>query len=410
MTSLLLEAERCLLCKKPRCKSNCPINTPIPKIMKLYKENKLTESGSVLFENNPLSIICSVVCPHDEQCKGNCVKGIDGQPISFPKIEYEISLKYLKSLRPKITKKNGKRIAIVGSGPAGITVAIILAKKGYNITIFEKKENIGGVLKYGIPEFRLSREILDYYEEYLINLGVKIRFNTLIGKVITINKIFNDGYSAIFIGTGVWDAKTIGIKGESLGNVHYAIDYLKNPKVFRLGEKVNIIGAGNVAIDAARSAIRCGVKEVNIFFRDARKKMEANKIEIDNAEKEGVNFNFYKNPIEILDEGVIFSDVVVKKNKYGNSEFKNIPNSARLYLADSTIIAIGQRPRNNITSNTEGLNTTIDGLIITDKYGYTSRKGVFACGDVVNGSKTVVEAINEAKIVATSIDEFCKDR
>lgn len=410
MTSLLLEAEICLLCKKPRCKSNCPINTPIPKIMKLYKENKLTESGSVLFENNPLSIICSVVCPHDEQCKGNCVKGIDGQPISFPKIEYEISLKYLKSLRPKITKKNGKRIAIVGSGPAGITVAIILAKKGYNITIFEKKENIGGVLKYGIPEFRLSREILDYYEEYLINLGVKIRFNTLIGKVITINKIFNDGYSAIFIGTGVWDAKTIGIKGESLGNVHYAIDYLKNPKVFRLGEKVNIIGAGNVAIDAARSAIRCGVKEVNIFFRDARKKMEANKIEIDNAEKEGVNFNFYKNPIEILDEGVIFSDVVVKKNKYGNSEFKNIPNSARLYLADSTIIAIGQRPRNNITSNTEGLNTTIDGLIITDKYGYTSRKGVFACGDVVNGSKTVVEAINEAKIVATSIDEFCKDR
>lgn len=410
MTSLLLEAERCLLCKKPRCKSNCPINTPIPKIMKLYKENKFTESGSVLFENNPLSIICSVVCSHDEQCKGNCVKGINGQPISFPKIEYEISLKYLKSLRPKITKKNGKRIAIVGSGPAGITVAIILAKKGYNITIFEKKENIGGVLKYGIPEFRLSREILDYYEEYLINLGVKIRFNTLIGKVITINKIFNDGYSAIFIGTGVWDAKTIGIKGESLGNVHYAIDYLKNPKVFRLGEKVNIIGAGNVAIDAARSAIRCGVKEVNIFFRDARKKMEANKIEIDNAEKEGVNFNFYKNPIEILDEGVIFSDVVVKKNKYGNSEFKNIPNSARLYLADSTIIAIGQRPRNNITSNTEGLNTTIDGLIITDKYGYTSRKGVFACGDVVNGSKTVVEAINEAKIVATSIDEFCKDR
>lgn len=410
MTSLLLEAERCLLCKKPRCKSNCPINTPIPKIMKLYKENKLTESGSILFENNPLSIICSVVCPHDEQCKGNCVKGINGQPISFPKIEYEISLKYLKSLRPKITKKNGKRIAIVGSGPAGITVAIILAKKGYNVTIFEKKENIGGVLKYGIPEFRLSREILDYYEEYLINLGVKIRFNTLIGKVITINKIFNDGYSAIFIGTGVWDAKTIGIKGESLGNVHYAIDYLKNPKVFRLGEKVNIIGAGNVAIDAARSVIRCGVKEVNIFFRDARKKMEANKIEIDNAEKEGVNFNFYKNPIEILDEGVIFSDVVVKKNKYGNSEFKNIPNSARLYLADSTIIAIGQSPRNNITSNTEGLNTTIDGLIITDKYGYTSRKGVFACGDVVNGSKTVVEAINEAKIVATSIDEFCKDR
>lgn len=266
MTSLLLEAERCLLCKKPRCKSNCPINTPIPKIMKLYKENKLIESGSILFENNPLSIICSVVCPHDEQCKGNCVKGINGQPISFPKIEYEISLNYLRSLRPKITKKNGKRIAIVGSGPAGITVAIILAKKGYNITIFEKKENIGGVLKYGIPEFRLSREILDYYEEYLINLGVKIRFNTLIGKVITINKIFNDGYSAIFIGTGVWDAKTIGIKGESLGNVHYAIDYLKNPKVFRLGEKVNIIGAGNVAIDAARSAIRCGVKEVNIFF------------------------------------------------------------------------------------------------------------------------------------------------
>ncbi|NSB89201.1 NADPH-dependent glutamate synthase beta subunit-like oxidoreductase [Clostridium saccharobutylicum] len=210
---LLDEADRCLLCKKPRCKENCPIQTSIPEIISLYKENRLREAGEILFNNNPLSAVCSLVCIHEDQCKGNCIKGIKGEPIRFHDIEYEISMKYLEEVRFENLPKDKDRIAIIGGGPAGITIAFILANKGYDVTIFDAHVKIGGVLRYGIPEYRLPKKILDTIEDRLVELGIKIRPNTLIGPVITLDRLYEDGYKAIFIGTGVWNPKTLNIKG-----------------------------------------------------------------------------------------------------------------------------------------------------------------------------------------------------
>ncbi|MGL4739871.1 MAG: NAD(P)-dependent oxidoreductase [Sarcina sp.] len=407
-TLLIEEANKCLSCKKPRCKSNCPIDTEIPEIIELYKVGDIEKAGKILFENNPLSVICAKICPHEEQCSGNCIKGIKGKPVEFHKIEYDISYEYLKNLKAQEIIKNKKRIGIIGSGPAGITIAIVLAKKGYDVTIFESRDSIGGVLRYGIPEFRLNRDILKFYENYLINLGVHIRFNTLVGPILTIDKLFKDGYLALFIGTGTWNARTLEIKGETLGNVIYAIDYLKNPKSFHLGQTVNVIGAGNVAMDAARSAKYFGASKVNVFFRDAAEKMEATKIEIQEAKEEGVDFNYFKTPIEIINEGTIFADVSVTNDNGGNINFEIIKGSESLYKADSTIIAIGQTPKNNIIKNTNGIDINSQGLIKTCEKGYTSRKGIFACGDVVTGPRKVVEAVRDAKKVASEIDSYCK--
>ena len=265
MKELRLEADRCLLCKNARCKANCPISTEIPEVIRLFKEGKLDEAGEILFENNPLSAVCAIVCPHEDQCKGNCIRGIKGEPIPFCEMEEFISLKYLKNVKLEKVGNRDERIAIIGAGPAGITLSIILARKGFKVTLFDAHEKIGGVLRYGIPEYRLHNSIIDRYEEILIELGVKIRPNTLIGPVLTLDKLFFDGYKAVFIGTGVWNPKTLNIKGESLGNVHYAIDYLKSPNVYNLGKKVAVIGAGNVAMDAARVAKRNGAEEVYIL-------------------------------------------------------------------------------------------------------------------------------------------------
>lgn len=248
MKELVIEANRCYMCKKPRCQIHCPITTAIPEVIELFKEGKIAKAGEVLFKNNPLSLVCAIVCPHEDQCSGNCIRGIKDEPVSFFEIEKHVSKYYLENIRFEKEKELDEMVAIVGGGPAGITIAFILAQKGYKVTIFDSHDKIGGVLRYGIPEFRLPKDIIDSYEERLIELGVKIRPNTLIGPVLTLDKLFDDGYKAIFIGTGVWNPKTLDIKGETLGNVHYAIDYLKSPDTYRLGDKVCVIGAGDVAM------------------------------------------------------------------------------------------------------------------------------------------------------------------
>lgn len=401
------EANRCLLCKNPRCKSHCPISTPIPEVISLYKEGKIKEAGEILFNNNPLSVICSLVCPHEDQCKGNCIKGIKGEPIRFHDIEEEISMKYLNEIKFENIPKNKDRIAIVGGGPAGITIAFILAQKGYNITIFDAHEKIGGVLRYGIPQYRLHNKLIDILEEKLIDLGVKIRPNTLIGPVISLDRLFEDGYKAVFIGTGVWNPKTLNIKGETLGNVHYAIDYLKSPSVYRLGEKVAIIGAGNVAMDAARSAKRNGAKSVTVLYRKGFEQMTATNEEIREAKEDGVEFNLFRAPLEITEEGIklALTENVVDEN--GKITTKIIEGEEELFECDSIIIAVSQTPRTNIVSNTTDLNTNKWGLVVTDDKGNTTKKGTFASGDVVTGAKTVVEAVVQAKIVANTIEEYC---
>ena len=299
------EANRCLGCKVPRCQKGCPISTPIPEVIKLLKDNKLDEAGKMLFENNPLTTVCSLVCNHEKQCEGNCVLGIKGTPVHFSTIESYISSTYASKMVAGPAESNGKKVAIVGSGPAGLTIAIILARYGYQVTIFEGRDKIGGVLRYGIPEFRLPKSILDDIQyRHLEMKGIKIRPNTQVGGSITIDDMFRDGYKAIFVGTGVWKPNALHIKGETLGHVHFAIDYLNSPDSYRLGKRVAVIGVGNAAMDVARTALRKGSQEVTCFARSNR--VSASEYEVSYAKLEGVQFEFMKKPVEITDDGVIF--------------------------------------------------------------------------------------------------------
>ena len=408
MKELLLEADRCLLCKNARCKANCPINTEIPEVVKLFKEGKLDEAGAMLFENNPLSAVCAVVCPHEDQCKGNCIRGIKGEPVSFCEIEELISNEYLKKIKLEKTAERNERIAIIAAGPAGITLSIILAKKGFKVTLFDAHEKIGGVLRYGIPEYRLPNSVMDRYEEILLELGVKIRPNTLIGPVITLDKLFFDGYKAVFIGTGVWNPKTLDIKGESLGNVHYAIDYLKSPDVYNLGKKVAVIGAGNVAMDAARVAKRSGAEEVYILYRKGFENMPCTKVELQEAKDDDIKFELFKAPIELTEDGVKYIETKNEVKEDGKVVTVTIDGTEGMFECDSVIIAVSQSPRKNIVANTTGIETNKWGLVLTDDKGHTTREGVFASGDVVTGANTVVHAAAYAKVVAESIEEYCK--
>lgn len=409
MKELRLEADRCLLCKNARCKANCPISTEIPEVIRLFKEGKLDEAGEILFENNPLSAVCAIVCPHEDQCKGNCIRGIKGEPIPFCEMEEFISLKYLKNVKLEKVGNRDERIAIIGAGPAGITLSIILARKGFKVTLFDAHEKIGGVLRYGIPEYRLHNSIIDRYEEILIELGVKIRPNTLIGPVLTLDKLFFDGYKAVFIGTGVWNPKTLNIKGESLGNVHYAIDYLKSPNVYNLGKKVAVIGAGNVAMDAARVAKKNGAEEVYILYRKGFENMPCTRAELEEAKEDDVNFELFKAPIELTEQGVKYIETKNEVSEDGKVSTITIEGTEGMFECDSVIIAVSQSPRKNIVANTTGLDTNKWGLLLTDDKGHTTRNGVFASGDVVTGANTVVHAVSYAKIVAESIEEYCNN-
>ncbi|GAA0085744.1 NAD(P)-dependent oxidoreductase [Clostridium sp. CTA-7] len=406
MKELMMESNRCYLCKNPKCQVHCPISTPVPEVISLFKEGKIAKAGEILFRNNPLSLVCSIVCPHEDQCKGNCIRGIKDEPVSFCDIERHISKYYLENVRLEKEKDLNDSIAIIGGGPAGITIAFILAQKGYKITIFDSHDKIGGVLRYGIPEFRLPNSIIDHYEERLLEIGVKIRPNTLVGPVITLDKLFYDGYKAIFIGTGVWNPRTLDIKGESLGNVHYAIDYLKSPNVYKLGKKVCIIGAGDVAMDAARTAKRNGAEEVYILYRKGMENIPATKAELEGAISDGVKFELFKSPLELTENGVKYIETENVVGEDGKVNTVTKEGQEGLFECDSIIIAVSQSPRNNIVSNTTGLETNRWGLLVTDKCGHTTRKGVFASGDVVTGAKTVVEAASHAKIVAEEIEKY----
>ncbi|EEH98497.1 hypothetical protein CSBG_02123 [Clostridium sp. 7_2_43FAA] len=406
MKELVIEANRCYMCKNPRCQVNCPIDTPVPEIIGLFKEGQIAKAGEILFKNNPLSLVCSIVCPHEDQCKGNCIRGIKDEPVSFCDIERHISKYYLENIRLEKENDLDERVAIVGGGPAGITIAFILAQKGYKVTIFDSHDKIGGVLRYGIPEFRLPKSIIDHYEERLIELGVKIRPNTLVGPVLTLDKLFYDGYKAIFIGTGVWNPKTLDIKGESLGNVHYAIDYLKSPNVYNLGNKVCVIGAGDVAMDAARTAKRNGANEVYILYRKGMENVPATKAELEGAISDGIKFELFKSPLELTEDGVKYIETENVISEDGRISTVTIEGKEGLFECDSIIIAVSQSPKNNIVSNTIGLETNKWGLLLTDEVGHTTRDGVFASGDVVTGAKTVVRAASHAKIVAEEIEKY----
>jgi glutamate synthase (NADPH) small chain len=404
--SLITDAKRCLQCRNPRCSTGCPVNTSIKEMISMFSDGNIQEAGEMLFNNNPLSLVCSLVCPHEKQCEGHCVLGIKGEPVPISSVENYISDYYLNFIKRNAQIDTKKKVAIIGSGPAGITIAFILAQKGYDITIFEAHDKLGGVMRYGIPEFRLPKTILDRIKDKMKEMGIKIRFNTLIGPVLTIDDLFRDGYKAIFIGTGVWKPKTLRIKGESLGNVHFAIDYLKNPDVYDLGDSLTIIGAGNVAMDVARTALRKGVRDVYIMYRGGFDSITADKHEIEYAKLDGVKFELYKSPTEITDEGVIYVKTESEVLENGKTTYKPIPGTEKLFPSDSVIISVSNGPRDIIVSSTTGIEIDNKGLVSTDSSGRTTREGVFASGDVVTGAKTVVAAVKLSKEVALAIDEY----
>lgn len=398
---LIKEAQRCLQCKNPQCQKGCPIATDIPGFISDFLSGSIDEAGRRVFENNPLSIICSTVCPHEHQCEGHCILGKKGESVKISNIENYISDYFLTRASEDGKSFLNSRIAVIGSGPAGLTAAFYLAAKGHKITLFEAQDRVGGFLRYGIPEFRLSKTILDKIGQKLLTMGVKIRPNTLIGPVITIDTLFEDGYDAVFIGTGVWRPNILRIKGESLGNVHYAIDYLRSPEAYTLGNTVCVIGGGNSAMDVARTVIRNGAKDVKILYRRDRESMPARTVEIDMAKIDGVKFQFFTSPIEILDEGVRCVKTEILEEK-----LTIIPNSEFIIPADSVLIAASQGPQNNIVSTTEGIDINDRGLLITDTHGMTTREGVYASGDVVTGAKNVVEAVRMARDVAEEIHHY----
>ncbi|MBQ7151749.1 MAG: NAD(P)-dependent oxidoreductase [Synergistaceae bacterium] len=399
------EANRCLNCKHPLCQEGCPVHTPIPQIIQLFKEHKLMEAGEILFKNNPLSAICSEVCDHAQQCAGHCIRGRKDSPVHFSSIENYISEMYLERM-PKLVpdQKINEKVAVIGSGPAGITVAVIMAMHGYHVTIFEWKSKIGGVMQYGIPEFRLPKTILDTYEKRLEEMGIQIRLNATIGSVLMIDDLFRDGYKTIFVGTGAERPRTLGIKGESFGNVHFAMNYLANPKAHHLGNKVAVIGVGNAAMDVARTALRNGSKQVTLYAMG--KEIAASSHEVAYAELDGAEIETGMQIQEITETGPVF-----KRTIYGeHDEIIGAEDELIQVEADSTIISISQVPRGKLVRTTSGLTAAENGLLIVDENYMTTKPGVFAAGDVVTGAKTVVHAVEGAKKAAEAMIKYMDEQ
>ena len=395
------EANRCLQCKNPMCRNKgCPIHTNIPEVIRLFKEHKMTEAAQVLFDNNPLSVICSLVCNHEQQCEGHCVRGIKGEPVHFSSIENYISDSCFERIQLNVPEPNGMKAAVIGAGPAGITIAIHLALKGYKITVFETRDKIGGILRYGIPEFRLPKSILDRYYKRMREMGIMFRPSFSLGGSTSIQDLLDDGYKSVFIGTGAWKPRKLGVPGETFGNVFYAINYLNNPDVYELGDRVAIIGAGNAAMDVARTAIRHGSKEVTVYVRGEQ--VNASENEFEYAKVDGVQFVYNKAVHHIEDDGPVFCDLVTDES--GNVQVDE--STAKLYPANSVIISISQVPQSNLVNRDKQLQLNEKGNLQADEEGQTTMPGVFASGDVVTGAKTVVAAVAVSKQIAEDMDKY----
>lgn len=387
------EANRCLGCKKAMCQlRGCPVHTPIPQVIDLFKQKKIDEAGALLFENNPMSAVCSIVCNHSNQCEGSCVQGRRGTSIHFSSIESFVSGAYLDRAEFAAPEPCGKSVAVIGSGPAGITAAIKLAQKGCEVTVFEQRSEIGGVLEYGIPEFRLPKTLVQKYRKVMCSLGVQIRPSTTIGGALHIDDLLRDGYDAVFVGTGTWRARKLGIPGETRGNVAFGIDYLVNPASTHVGEDVAVIGVGNVAMDVARQALRHGARTVTLYARS--KHVSASSEEVEYAELEGAEIVYGKAICAIDDDGPVFKTAVFDED----DKVVGYEDELDHVKCDTVIIAASQLPKNKLVLTTDGLSANDRGLLEVGEDGQTTVPGVFAAGDVVNGPLTVVHAVAGAKV------------
>jgi glutamate synthase (NADPH/NADH) small chain len=376
--------------------------------MQLFLDGEIEEAGRVLFENNPLTAVTSIICPHERNCAGHCVLGIKSTPVEFYRIEEYISRFYLETMTVPEIEKNGIKVAVAGAGPAGLAMSLMLLSKGYDVTLFEAQDDIGGVLRYGIPPFRLPRDLLDMYKDVLLRMGVRFRPNTRIGTNLQIQDLFPDGYKAVFVAAGTGRPNRLGLLGETLGHVHFAIDYLKSPDTFRLGNRVAVVGAGNVAIDAARTAIRRERSHVTILHFMGEEDMTANRDEVEMAEIDGVEFVHYAQAVRITDEGVRCVRVNRIENEDGSVSFEEDYTETFDVPADSVILAIGQGPGADV--NAGSIKVTQRGFLEVNEFGETNTPGVYAAGDIVTGPKTVVEAVAFAKKVFPHMEEYLKSQ
>lgn len=422
------EAGRCLQCKHKPCVSGCPVGINIPGFIKHIVEGDFDGAYDVISLDSSLPAVCGRVCPQETQCEQKCVRGIKGEPVGIGRLErfaadYHNSNSKAEIVRPE---SNGHRVAIIGSGPAGLACAGDLAKKGYEVTVYEALHLAGGVLVYGIPEFRLPKAIVQKEIDTLKALGVKVETNVVVGKSLTIDELFEDGFEAIFIGSGAGLPKFMNIPGENLNGVYSANEFLTRINLMKAykdtaetpiqrGKKVCVVGGGNVAMDAARCAKRLGA-EVTVVYRRTQKELPARHEEVEHAMEEDIVFKFLTNPIEVKGENGWVSGLVCEQMELsepdasGRAKPVAIPGSAFEIEADSVIMALGTSPNPLIKSTTEGLETEKWGGIIADEKGLTSREGVYAGGDAVTGAATVILAMGAGKQAAASIDEYLQNK
>lgn len=430
------EAKRCLNCKNRPCVEGCPVNISIPDFITKVKDGDFEGAYGVIAESSSLPAVCGRVCPQETQCESKCTLGIKFEPVGIGRLERFVADRHNNNnnSQPELPKLNGHRVAVVGSGPSGLACAGDLAKKGYKVTVFEALHLAGGVLVYGIPEFRLPKDIVKKEVETLKKYGVDVETNVVIGKTITIDELFEDGYEAVFVGSGAGLPRFMGIAGEGLKGVYSANEFLTRANLMKAyesnsqtpvmrAESVAVVGGGNVAMDAARTALRLGAKKVYIVYRRSMEELPARKEEVEHAEEEGVKFEILCNPVEIIGynnqndrrdpKNGFVSGIKLRRCELGEPDERGrrrpieIEGSEYVLPVDCVIMAIGTSPNPLIKNTTKGLEVNKHGgIIVEEGTGATSKKGVFAGGDAVTGAATVILAMGAGKTAAKAIDEY----
>lgn len=421
------EATRCLNCKNKPCVNGCPVNVPIPEFIAKVAEGDFEGAYEVITSENALPAICGRVCPQENQCEGKCVRGIKGEPVGIGRMERFVADYHMANAKPAEAniEKNGKKVAVVGSGPAGITCAGELIKKGYDVTVFEALHKAGGVLSYGIPEFRLPKALVAKEIKSVEDLGVKIETNVIVGRSVTIDELMEEGYEAVFVGSGAGLPRFLNIPGENLLGVYSANEFLtrvnlmkgykfpETPTPVKIGKRVAVVGAGNVAMDAARTAKRLGAEEVYIVYRRSEEEAPARLEELHHAKEEGIIFKFLNNPAAIVgdENGWVKGMEVIEQqlgepDESGRRRPEPIEGSNYVLDVETVVIAIGQSPNPLIRQTTPGLECQKwGGIIVNEETMESSKENVYAGGDTVTGAATVILAMGAGKRAAAAIDE-----
>lgn len=424
------EAGRCIQCKKPKCVEGCPVGVEIPTFINAMREGDMPGAVQALKRKNSLPGICGRVCPQEVQCESRCVLGKKGAPVAIGRLERYVAdwdLATKKCPVCELLPPSGKRAAVVGSGPAGLTCAADLARMGHAVTIFEALHDGGGVLVYGIPEFRLPKGIVRSEIDYVQSLGVKLELDSVVGRQVQIEGLFKEGYDAVFLGIGAGAPRFLNVPGENLSGVYSANEYLTRVNLMKAykfpeydtpikkGRRVAVVGGGNVAMDAARSAMRLGAEEVHVIYRRSSEEMPARHEEVENAMEEGVIFDFLTNPTRFLGDnrGMVRSMEVVEMelgepDASGRRSPRTRKGSEHTVDVDIVVIAVGTVPNPLIASSTPELKTTKWGTLVVDERGRTTMDGVWAGGDITTGGATVISAMGAGKIAAADMDEWLR--